>query len=60
MVAVSRFGCYIPYGHGKDIVLSLTSHDLTQGSDITLYDKRRKGHSRRYYGPDTRAGTSDL
>jgi hypothetical protein len=60
IVAVSRFGCHIPYGHRKDIVLSLTSHDFTQGSDIELYDGRGEGHPRGHSGSNTRAGTSDL
>ena len=60
MIAVSRFGRYIPYGHREDIILSLASHDPTQGSDIALYDKRRERHPRGYSGSDARVGTSDL
>jgi ATP-dependent RNA helicase DDX52/ROK1 len=37
IVEVSRFGRYIPYGHRKDIILSLTRHVFAQGSDLELY-----------------------
>jgi hypothetical protein len=60
MVAVSRFSCYIPNWHRKDIILPFTSFGPTQVSYIKLYDKCRERHPRGYSGSNTRVGTPNL
>jgi hypothetical protein len=60
MVAVSRFGCYIPHWHRKNTVLSFASFEPPQVSYIKLYCKCGERHPRDYTGSNTRVGPPNL
>src|SRR5260370_37924220 len=60
MVAVSRFGCYIPNWYRKDIILPFASFYYPQVSYVKLYSECRERHPCSYSGSNTRVGTPNL
>jgi hypothetical protein len=60
IVAVSRFGCYIPNWHRKDIILPFASFYSPQVSGVKLYGESRERHPCGYSGSNARVGTPNL